>query len=169
MAEPAYTPLRLPATMSRADIGPYMRSLREHYTLSQQDVSERLHIRGRYVYAIEAGEFDALPGQVYAKGYVHTYAEFLGLDAEQVVGICFGSAPVRETQQHFIPETARDTRAIPRNWWLLAALLAVGIGLYSFLTMPPSADENAGMQTQDVPESMLALDPQRADAAALQP
>ena len=88
MTQPA-SPLRIPETMGPAEIGPYMRSIREHFKITPQDVSERLHIRVRYVNAIEEAKYDLMPGKVYARGYVHTYAEFLGLDPEQVVEQCF--------------------------------------------------------------------------------
>lgn len=149
--------LRLPDSMSRDDIGPYMRSLREHYGLAEQEVSDRLHIRVRYVRAIEEGQFDALPGKVYAKGYVHTYAEFLGLDPLQVAEICFGPELAREQQSHFVPEPARGAARVPRSWIWAGAIALALLGIYNLFSGGDQGakDGTVTTQTGEVPESML--------------
>jgi cytoskeleton protein RodZ len=48
-------------------------------------VAETLHIRFVYLEAIEAGRYEELPGAVYVIGFIRSYAEFLGLDSEEVV------------------------------------------------------------------------------------
>ena len=48
-------------------------------------VAETLHIRFIYLEAIEAGRFDDLPGAAYAIGFIRSYADYLGLDSEEVV------------------------------------------------------------------------------------
>ena len=155
------TPLRLPDTMTRDDIGPYMKGVREYFALSQQDVSERLHIRHRYIQAIETGQLDQMPGKAYAKGYVHTYAEFLGLDADQVVEISFGAEPVREQQAHFVPATARQKKRAgnPAAWRSLAILGVVGgvflLGVVQFFSASDDAPPAAPAVTE-VPEEMLS-------------
>lgn len=48
-------------------------------------VSKTLHIRYIYLEAIEAGRYEELPGAVYVIGFMRSYADFLGLDSEEVV------------------------------------------------------------------------------------
>lgn len=50
------------------------------------DVMDALKFRPHHLVAIEEGRFGALPGRVYAIGYVRSYAAFLGLDSEEFVG-----------------------------------------------------------------------------------
>ena len=66
-------------------IGAQFRELRLHYGLSIAQVSERLHIRSQYLEAIELGDLSGLPGKVYSQGYIHSYAEFLGLNPQDVL------------------------------------------------------------------------------------
>lgn len=154
----SHTPMRLPDSMTRDDLGPYMRGLREHYALSQQDVSERLHIRHRYINAIETGAHDQMPGRAYAKGYVHTYAEFLGLDPEQAVEICFGPEPVREQQKHFVPAPAQRGGALPGQWRGVAvAGVVIALGVLAIAQFATSGDEG-GVESEivaEVPEDLL--------------
>ncbi len=48
-------------------------------------VADTLHIRYIYLEAIEGGRFDELPGAAYAIGFIRSYADYLGLDSEEVV------------------------------------------------------------------------------------
>ena len=49
------------------------------------DVWLVLKIRPDQLIAIEEGRFEALPGRVYAIGYVRSYAAYLGLDSDRLV------------------------------------------------------------------------------------
>src|SRR5207247_7295186 len=42
-------------------------------------------IRARYLGALERGEYNELPGDVYTKGFLRNYALYLGLDPDEVV------------------------------------------------------------------------------------
>jgi cytoskeletal protein RodZ len=157
MSQPA-TPLRVPDHMSRADICAYLRELRLHFGLNETDVSERLHIRVKYITAIEQGQFEAMPGKAYARGYVHTYAEFLGLDAEQVVERCFGPELAREVQAHSVPESSRRMSGKAMRWPLIAAAIVLGfLGLAALHdTGGVAEEEEDSAQVEAVPESYLA-------------
>jgi len=52
-------------------------------TIEQVEASTR--IRADHLRALEADQLDRLPAPVYAKGYLRTYATYLGLDAEELV------------------------------------------------------------------------------------
>ena len=42
-------------------------------------------VRGKYLRALEEEQFDLLPAQTYVKGFLRTYAEYLGLDGQLYV------------------------------------------------------------------------------------
>ena len=61
--------------------------LREHREALGGDLSEiaeTLRIRREFLEALEAGNYDALPGAAYAVGFVRSYARHLGLDGDQL-------------------------------------------------------------------------------------
>ncbi len=73
--------------IANEQIGEVLRRTRIHYGKNLADVEKSLRIRSSQIAAIEAGDMDALPGRVYAIGFVRTYGEYLGLDGAQVVAL----------------------------------------------------------------------------------
>jgi cytoskeletal protein RodZ len=68
-----------------ADIGSTLRDARMRARIDINEVEARTKIRARYLRAIENEEWDLLPGPVYAKTFLRTYADFLGLDSRMLV------------------------------------------------------------------------------------
>lgn len=66
-------------------IGAVLLEARERAGLDLRTVEERTKIRGKYLRAIEAEDWETLPSDAYAKGFLRTYGELLGLDAEALV------------------------------------------------------------------------------------
>jgi cytoskeletal protein RodZ len=66
-------------------LGDEFRAAREARHLSLSDVSEQIHIRSTYLESIELEDWAAIAAPVYVKGFIRTYARFLGLDAEEAV------------------------------------------------------------------------------------
>jgi hypothetical protein len=62
------------------EIGPSLREARTKRGLSEEDVQKAIRIRGRYLNALEEERWELLPGDAYIKGFLRTYAEFLGLN-----------------------------------------------------------------------------------------
>lgn len=63
-------------------IGASLREARTRRGLSPADVQKAIRIRERYLTALEEETWALLPGEAYAKGFLRTYAEFLGLDGD---------------------------------------------------------------------------------------
>ncbi len=67
------------------EIGSALREARLRHGLELPQIERDTHIRGKYLAALEDEQFEALPGPAYAKGFLRTYADYLGLDAQQFV------------------------------------------------------------------------------------
>lgn len=61
-------------------IGDTLRREREKQNLTIKDIEHGTSIRSLYIEAIENGNYQALPGEVYTKGFIRNYANFLKLD-----------------------------------------------------------------------------------------
>ena len=68
-------------------VGAALRRAREIRGITVEEAARDTKLRADQLRALEAEEFDALGGQVYARAQLGTYAKYLGLRAEKVVGI----------------------------------------------------------------------------------
>jgi hypothetical protein len=67
-------------------VGTILREARNRRKVELSEVEAATRIRFRYLRAIEDEEWDVLPGGVYTRGFIRTYASFLGLDGDRLVG-----------------------------------------------------------------------------------
>lgn len=66
-------------------IGDVLRGARERAGLDLHEIEEQTKIRRKYLAALEDEEWEELPSPAYAKGFLRTYADSLGLDSEALV------------------------------------------------------------------------------------
>ncbi|MBH0176760.1 MAG: helix-turn-helix domain-containing protein [Nitrospira sp.] len=66
-------------------VGEFFRQVRETKGLTVDEVSSKTRIRSDFVKALEDGNFSKLPDQVFARGFVRSYARSLGLDEEDAI------------------------------------------------------------------------------------
>src|SRR5205085_7109549 len=67
------------------EIGSTLREARMRERIDISEVEARTKIRAKYLRAIENEEWDLLPGTVYAKSFLRTYGDFLGLDSRMLL------------------------------------------------------------------------------------
>ncbi len=68
------------ASVAMFEIGNSLREARLRQQLDFPAVEQGTKIRGKYLRALEDEHFEVLPGHAYIKGFLRTYADFLGLD-----------------------------------------------------------------------------------------
>ena len=66
-------------------VGQLLRAAREEKHLSIPQVAIETRIRQLYIKAIEDGDLDSLPGEIYKVGFIKTYATFLNLDPFEIL------------------------------------------------------------------------------------
>ena len=138
------------------EIGSSLREARMRQKFELGDVERATWIRARYLMALEEERFDIIPGTAYAKGFLRTYADHLGLDAQRFVDE-YNSRFAQEEELQAAPavrvrrrRTWRDPRlaAIP-----IAVLLAlVGWQLSRTRGHHPSAEEPPATETTTAAE-----------------
>ena len=65
-------------------VGSLLEAKRREKGLSLKDVEQATKIRTRYLEGLEREDYSVLPDPIYARGFLKTYANFLGLDGEQL-------------------------------------------------------------------------------------
>src|SRR5258707_10988758 len=136
------------------EIGNSLREARVRQGLDYPQVELATKIRAKYIRALEEEHFEVLPGGTYIKGFMRSYAEFLGLDGQLYVDEYnsrhvvegFDDMPQRRPRVH-------QNRSIERKVVLLAlagiaAVTALVIVAWKFggsgspATVPPVAKDH---------------------------
>jgi cytoskeleton protein RodZ len=117
-------------------IGESLRKARTGRGLTLVEASEAIKIRVRYLRALEAEDWDVMPARAYARGFLRTYADYLGLDGEALV------EDFRRTVEPPAPETRAPERPAPVpgiggrrpiGWGAVAALAVVAVAAIIFV------------------------------------
>jgi cytoskeleton protein RodZ len=131
-------------------IGAALREERERQGLELDALEERTKIRTRYLRALENEDWDIIPGPTYVRGFLRTYAESLGLDAEALVDDYREEFEAPFAPQRGLPETVltehREARGAPgsRRGWLIAALVLGLVALLLVLGLSSGSDDDEG-------------------------
>lgn len=67
------------------ELGEYLRQIRQSRGISLEEVALNTRINIDYLRALEDGNFDVLPAEVYVLGFLKSYAEFMGIDPKELV------------------------------------------------------------------------------------
>ncbi|MBD2183340.1 helix-turn-helix domain-containing protein [Planktothrix sp. FACHB-1355] len=70
-----------------AEMGSYLRYLREEQSLSLDEVATKTKVQARLLSAIEEGNLDPLPEPVYIQGFIKRYADAVGLDGAEFASV----------------------------------------------------------------------------------
>ena len=133
-------------------IGNALKEARQRQGLDIRTVEETTKIRTRYLRALESEEWSTLPGHAYVKGFLRTYANLLGLDADALVdeyrrtveGPQASPVPlgegVLETRRR-LREPGMPRGGGPRRWPIVAGLVLVIVAILLVLGLTSGDDE----------------------------
>ena len=114
------------------EIGNSLREARHRQQLELTDAELATKIRARYLRALEEESFDVLPAQTYVKGFLRTYADYLGLDGQLYVDEYNSRYAIGE-DEHREPVVARRSSQLPRHRRLERRGVLLGLGAIAAL------------------------------------
>lgn len=128
--------------MSPSPLGETLRRARTAKGITIEDAERVTRIPRRYLEALELENFGILPAPVYARGFLRSYASYLGLEPKELLPF-FPVGHVEEPALDPLPEVGE-----PRTWnmngliamGVVAALILLVVALYSIGHEQSSAD-----------------------------
>jgi cytoskeletal protein RodZ len=142
-------------------LGEILRSEREKKGLSVKEIEVATSIRTIYISAIEEGNYSIIPGEVYLKGFIRNYSNFLGLDGQQFVDLYRQSQNSTSSTEEIVSNANSPSveQSIKKTnhfniKWLAISLLAICVvgGTWWFLDSPKSMQEpKVDTQVQPTP------------------
>tara|TARA_B100000315_G_scaffold254809_1_gene296658 strand:- start:6718 stop:8226 length:1509 start_codon:yes stop_codon:yes gene_type:complete len=137
-------------------IGDLLRASRNRRDEELREVSDALRIRQVYLEAIENNKFEELPGTIYAIGFIRTYAEYLGLDGEEVVRRYKSESTSAERMQDLTFPSLVPEHGIPGGAIVMLGLVLAAIGYGSWYYVS-TKNIFVTEQVPAVPEKLAAI------------
>lgn len=140
-------------TAQRVNPGESLREARESKGWAIDEVAAQLNLTPLRLSQIEAGAFDKLPGNTFARGYVRAYAKLLGMDQSRLVlefDQFTGSDAVGSDVHSLghIEEPVRYSQRILRFVSFALLVVLAGVGFYWW-------QEQAERQTDESPVTSI--------------
>ena len=158
--------------MSTQELGKALTQARKARGLTLTDVERDTRISSKYIQALEEGEIETLPAPVYARAFMRTYAQYLGLNARDFVQRLPGARPEPELPP--LPDVTRESGGplLSPSWIVAGAivvlLLAVGVVLFwnrggggneTVRSQPTAQGQGAEQPTQTLGDQPIDVQP----------
>lgn len=131
--------------MTLVELGAALRVEREKRGLDMEDAANRLKISARLLRALEEGDETSLPPLAYTKGFIRSYASYVGLSAEEVseaLGALEAASELVAPQNVYEPEMVltqrRNLKPILAGLFMVCVVAVVMVawqqGVFDFLS-----------------------------------
>src|SRR5215472_17183298 len=152
-------------------VGATLRDARERRGWSIPDVAQQLRIRAPVLEAMEAGRFEKLPNGAYALGFVRSYADFLGLDRDEIARRVKAEAAALNARTELIFPKPLSEGRMPSGIVLIVSL-ALAIGGYGLWYYRSAKVQIEPPRVEAVPQRLAAQaeapkSPRDAEAATV--
>jgi cytoskeleton protein RodZ len=117
------------------EIGSSLREARLRQGLDFPEIEQATKIRAKYLHALEEEQFDLLPAQTYVKGFLRSYADYLGLDPQLYVDEFTSRYVIGEDDAMVRPRRSPPPRPAPRLQSRAVMLALLGIALVATLVI----------------------------------
>ena len=156
-------------TGSLGSPGQTLREAREARSMSVAEVAQELKISRQAVERLEQGQYDSLPGDTFARGYIRSYARLMGMDPARLA-LAFDRERGIEVRERSVSSIARvepPSRSGRRLMWWSSVLIIVALvlsALWWYETSQPTFGPLPGLEELD---SEALLDDVEVDAITL--
>lgn len=140
----------LPESVQVSDVGARLKAAREAAGKDVLDIAAALKLGARQIAALENGDWSALPGPTFIRGFVRNYARYLGLPVDDLMreldAVVERSATilsVPESSPSNIPYSSNSSRRRDRHV-MVVGLLAVVLAGFIYTLLPDDLDALRG-------------------------
>jgi cytoskeletal protein RodZ len=112
--------------------GQYLKGLREDAGKSLEEIAENTKIAVTNLEFLEQDRYDLLPPRVFVKGFIRSYVQELGLNADESIGrfdefTKQGELPDYEEEEHPVFHQKAPSSSFMNSSWFTLALTAAGV------------------------------------------
>ncbi|MGZ0049682.1 helix-turn-helix domain-containing protein [Brevibacillus gelatini] len=142
-----------------SELGQVLQRAREEKGITLDDIQRITKIQRRYLEAIERGHFHVLPGHFYARAFIKSYAEAVGLDPNHILTHFQADLPAQPPTEQV--ERLRRRRVASANnplqagRWVTKTLLVLFIALIIGVIYVAAVNNNDDTFTQPIPSGTV--------------
>ena len=122
------------------NFGLHLKHERELRGVALEEIAEATRIHIRFLEALENNDLDKLPGEVFIKGYIRSYARVIGFDSEEMVNVYDDSIGRNRKEEPGKATTANDNASAGKN--RMAGYIFGGAALVAIVWLGYTAVEN---------------------------
>ena len=115
-----------------ATLGEQLRAQREKKGITLDQAAADTRIREKFLQALESNDYQSLPGAVYTKGFLRNYAQYLDLNADELI-VLFHEE--RGTVTPEPPRTFRPMRPIMRRNLIFTPVVFVPVAVIAGIAL----------------------------------
>ncbi len=154
------------------ELGALLKFKRTEKNIAIGEVAERLKFSAKQIESLESGDYKGLPEPIFVKGFIKTYARFLGLDIDQItvllneafpsqVTAVASTPPGAESQNGLNFQDQKKSKSFPK--WLPLLVVAAAVVGAVYLWQSKSSEqthqqEKSTLEVGDVAQPQLATD-----------
>jgi cytoskeletal protein RodZ len=145
-----------------SELGQVLQKAREEKGISLDDIQRVTKIQRRYLEAIERGHFHLLPGHFYARAFIKSYAEAVGLDPSHLLNHFQADLPAQQPQEQVerlrrrraaaVNDPLQAGRWVTKTLLVLFVVLIIGVIYMAFVN-------STGLDTSPTPGTDSASPP----------
>lgn len=110
-------------------LGERFRKIRSDRRISLREVSRATKIQVKYLEAIEAGAYDRLPAEVYVKGFLRSYAGYLGVPEDAILKLYERERHIQKNLGRVETFHFQPTAPVRFSFSLSPKVVAVSLGM----------------------------------------
>lgn len=138
-------------------VGSLLSQERVRRGFSEKEVAEKLHITKHYVRSIEADLYEKLPGAVFAKGYIKSYAILLKLNVDEVISLYDEYIEQLQASKDDAGRLRARRKKDRNRLWVIVPVVVFVIGFAGLWAIDKYSDEEDTVTSGQVPEPSAIL------------
>ena len=127
-------------SVSATKVGTLLKNMRLEKGLKVVDIAKRLCIRKQYLEAIEDNNYSEIPAFPYGVGFIRSYANFLGLNSENIVELYKEETSTKKVPVITISEVPSNS-GMPGLVYVIISLAALAIVYGAWKMLNNSAED----------------------------
>jgi cytoskeleton protein RodZ len=139
------------------NFGSYLKHERELRGVPLEEISGATKIHIRFLQALEDNKFDELPGEVFIKGYIRSYANTIGSDVEEMLNIYEESVGNKSIENNLDSVSQSNTSA--KNFLVFALTGLIILALIFGVKFSISSKNNSPVKNVELNEKQNAAPP----------